>query len=221
MDPKCIVQDVKEDYKREAATMANVYRNCVVEARSKARPSNVSCHLFSVDGEDFSVIGKEFRHTGELPDEWPLYERGWVFQERVLPSRTIKFGPFPAWECRKMKIDKFNLVPPILDPREQWRFEDKLLCREFHSLSPGPQTGKEEERMYRFWQETRDHYSDLSLSKPTDRLVAIQGLMTAVARYTKWQLACGLLDDLLRELQWSRAPMNIRASHSRLRPGWS
>jgi len=235
VDSMCIVQDVEEDWKREAATMADVYRNCVVEVAALGARGNGEglfarrdplmyhdCHLFSIDGEDFSVISKEFRHTGEVTDEWPLYERGWVFQERVLPARTIKFGPFLAWECREMKIDEFSLVRPILDPREQWRFEDQLLCREFHGRDSVPRTGQEAEGVYRFWKQARDHFSGLLLTKPTDRLVAIQGLMTAVARYTRWQPACGLWDDfLLRELLWRRAPMNVHASRSGLRPSWS
>ncbi|KAK4442322.1 hypothetical protein QBC34DRAFT_444254 [Podospora aff. communis PSN243] len=218
-----------------AATMADVYRNCEVELAALGARGNGeglfarrdslmyhACHLLSIDGEDLSVITKEFRHRGEVTDEWPLYERGWVFQERVLPARTIKFGPFLAWECREMKVDEFNLVRPILDPREQWRFEDKLLSREFHGRNSEPNTEEEAETIYAFWREARNHFSGLALTKPTDRLVAIQGLITTVARYTGWKAACGLWDNfLLRELLWRTAPLNVHASSSGLSPSWS
>jgi hypothetical protein len=91
-----------------------------------------------------------------------------------------------------MKLDEFSLVKPILEAREEWRFEDKLLCRQFHGPVDERTTGPEAEEVYSFWKEAQNHFSTLSLSNPTDRLVAIQGLMTAVARYTKWDPVFGL-----------------------------
>jgi hypothetical protein len=127
VDSMCIVQDNEEDWKREARSMADVYRGCYLEiAALAASGSNDGlfsrrdplmydqCFMFHLNGEDFYIINKEFRRKAEPSEEWPLYNRGWVLQERILPPRTIKFGPFLSWECREMKVDEFNLVKPIL-----------------------------------------------------------------------------------------------------------
>jgi hypothetical protein len=105
VDSMCNVQDVEEDWKREAATMADVYRNCVVELAALGAAGNSDgvfarrylltyhhCRLFTIHGEGLSITSKKFRHTGEMTDDWPLYKRGWVFQERVLPAQRSNLG---------------------------------------------------------------------------------------------------------------------------------
>ena len=76
--------------------------------------------------------------------------------------------------------------------------------------------------MYGFWNQVRDQYSELSLSGATDRLVAIQGLMAAISRYTNRRLASGLWETFLpRAIFWERTPLNSQARRLGLKPTWS
>jgi hypothetical protein len=235
VDSMCIVQDDKEDWEREAKTMADVYRGCHLEIAALAASSNEDglfsmrdplmydqCFMFRLDAEDYFVISKEFRRAAEPVEDWPLYKRGWVFQERLLPPRTIKFGPFLSWECREMKVDEFNLVKPILQGGDQWRFEDNLLCGAIHDPSSWERGPPQSDQVYRLWKLVRDQYSELLLTKPMDRLVAIMGLITTIQRFTKWDQVGGLWCPYLpEEILWRRTPTNNSARHTGLRPSWS
>ncbi|KAL7954955.1 heterokaryon incompatibility domain-containing protein [Trichoderma compactum] len=121
IDSLCIIQDDKEDWRKEAAKMASVYQNAyLVISASKSSGSGDS--LFSEVDQQLkpSVIpipslGKEsivcFRKSlthmpGYMdqkfakPSPLPTFNRGWIFQERLLSSRILHFGPQElSWEC--------------------------------------------------------------------------------------------------------------------------
>jgi hypothetical protein len=101
VDAFCIVQDNLDDWNNESSKTCDVYQNAFVTlAALGASGSNdglfslrdpllyLSCDLFNTY-EGKTVV---FRHSRGNP-VWPLHQRRWVIQERILPSRTLGFGP--------------------------------------------------------------------------------------------------------------------------------
>ncbi|OPB40553.1 heterocompatibility domain protein [Trichoderma guizhouense] len=121
IDSLCIIQDDKEDWRKEAAKMASVYQNAyLVISASKSFGSGDS--LFGEVNEQLkpSIIPvpslgqgsavcfrKSFAHMPGYMDQklakpslLPTFNRGWIFQERLLSSRILHFGPQElSWEC--------------------------------------------------------------------------------------------------------------------------
>ncbi|KAH0522824.1 hypothetical protein TsFJ059_006613 [Trichoderma semiorbis] len=121
IDSLCIIQDDKEDWRKEAAKMASVYQNAyLVISASKSFGSGDS--LFGEVDEQLkpSIIPvpslgqgsavcfrKSLTHLPGYMDQkfdklspLPTFSRGWIFQERLLSSRILHFGPQElSWEC--------------------------------------------------------------------------------------------------------------------------
>jgi hypothetical protein len=104
VDSLCIFQDSAEDWSREAGTMFDVYQGSYITIAALGASDNshglfahrdpllyAPCRL--IPGADGS---SEYLYPvwsqGETLKAWPLHQRGWVVQERVLPPRTVKFG---------------------------------------------------------------------------------------------------------------------------------
>jgi hypothetical protein len=112
IDSLCIIQDSRQDWTQEAASMGSVYRNCeCMIAEVGASNVNVGCFFDRQplsflscqispsmgDGEEGS---KKAIHTCPHYHPKPLNTRGWSFQERALSPRTISFESDQiSWEC--------------------------------------------------------------------------------------------------------------------------
>ncbi|KAL0936126.1 heterokaryon incompatibility protein [Colletotrichum truncatum] len=87
VDSLCIIQDDKEDWKREAQRMAIIYDNAV-------------CTIAAMDGLD-SDAGL-VNQTPEHKSVGVLDSRAWVCQERMISPRSLMFtSGSVSWECRK------------------------------------------------------------------------------------------------------------------------
>lgn len=104
VDSLCIVQDDIDDWRREAATMCDVYRGAtLVIAASLAKNSNESCFSnepflmwhqdISQELEDGELLHVSIRkgHFHSTALSWPLCKRAWVFQEQILAQRVLHF----------------------------------------------------------------------------------------------------------------------------------
>jgi hypothetical protein len=142
-DSLCIVQDSSEDKIREIKSMDSVYQNCFISiAALDATNSDqglfacrdllmyAECELARPsDGHAIVVTRINDHLVGRIINS-PLYQRGWVLQERILPPRTVIFGRTVAWDCRKgvqyesdrsvlatsfsiMKVDFFDAVTKL------------------------------------------------------------------------------------------------------------
>ncbi|KAL7941158.1 heterokaryon incompatibility domain-containing protein [Trichoderma barbatum] len=121
IDSLCIIQDDKDDWRKEAAKMASVYQNAyLVISASKSSGSEDSLfggideqlkpNIIPVPslGQGSAVcFRKSFTHLPGYMDQkllksssLPTFNRGWIFQERLLSSRILHFGPQElSWEC--------------------------------------------------------------------------------------------------------------------------
>lgn len=129
IDSLCIIQDDKDDWRRESRRMEDVFGSayCTIAATSAKdsnegflcpRPAKHSVRLSDRNTDTLYVyiseVVENFKHDvlgGKLN------ERGWVFQERALSPRTIHFTAEQTyWECGSVircenLAQKFMLVP--------------------------------------------------------------------------------------------------------------
>ncbi|KAH7068524.1 heterokaryon incompatibility protein-domain-containing protein [Paraphoma chrysanthemicola] len=107
IDSLCIIQDSPEDWRKEAVTMADVYRNayCNIAATSAAdssvgcffdrNPNLVTTTIVTPDWEMASareyVLAQPHETMMRKLNEAPLLRRAWVLQERMLAHRIVHF----------------------------------------------------------------------------------------------------------------------------------
>ncbi|KAN0070806.1 HET domain containing protein [Elaphomyces granulatus] len=110
IDSLCIIQEDKEDWKREAERMEHVFASayCTIAASSASNwrdgflERNLSPQYFQIQSSSCRqvyVCGNMHDYSKDM-DESPLNKRAWVLQERVLSRRTIHFSAKQTyWEC--------------------------------------------------------------------------------------------------------------------------
>jgi hypothetical protein len=122
IDCMCIIQDDKDDWRREAATMASVYANaeltlaatwCAGSGQSlfldNSGNTSTAVDIRDVDGTSIFLRPVWPHYTvrdteeGLLADtEWPLLTRAWVYQEQFLSRRMLHFTRHELfWECNE------------------------------------------------------------------------------------------------------------------------
>lgn len=122
IDCMCIIQDDKDDWRREAATMASVYANaeltlaatwCAGSGQSlfQGNSGNQSSavDVRDVDGTPIFLrpVWPHYtvRNTEEgllAETEWPLLTRAWAYQEQFLSRRILHFTRHELfWECNE------------------------------------------------------------------------------------------------------------------------
>ncbi|ORY60766.1 heterokaryon incompatibility protein-domain-containing protein [Pseudomassariella vexata] len=108
--------------------------------------------------------------------ETTWHNRGWVLQERTLSRRMIYYTKAKLyWSCFETTGDE-QQVEPTAPVRISWR-----------SINP--------ERLGSFWQDLLSDYSRCSLSKPKDRLAAIEGIRCKLETRLSSNIHAGVLDD--------------------------
>lgn len=97
--------------------------------------------------------------------EQPLFSRGWVFQERVLSARMLHFGSeYTFWNCETTSCSE--------------KYPNGYLVSQFSPgvIIPVQLFKTHEERKYQLWANVVKEYSPLSLTYPSDRLMAVSGV---------------------------------------------
>jgi len=141
----------------------------------------------------------------------PLHTRAWVVQERVLAPRTLYYGSNGlAWECTECSATE-------ADPRGQVsRFSPKasffdILQQQSHDA------------LYDCWTDIQITYTTCQLTRFSDRLVAISGVIKRIEGVTGWRNVWGLWRErVLRELLWFvEEPTGRPMTEQYLAPTWS
>ncbi|KAK0130463.1 hypothetical protein ONS96_000982 [Cadophora gregata f. sp. sojae] len=122
IDSLCIIQNDKQDWEEQSREMRPIYGNSWLNiAATDSKDSRGGCfricnadqtHPLQRVPEDLNIVimdqpvnthkdfGTNYRTDSSSP---PLLQRGWVFQERVLPSRVIYYTKDELrWECNEM-----------------------------------------------------------------------------------------------------------------------
>lgn len=218
IDSLCIVQDDLDDWNREASKMAQVYSGAYVTlAAAASKDGRLSMYTpatpvftveaFTCDEQPYRVHFRQEISHHDRPSraEFPLLHRGWVYQERILSSRIIYFGPGEIfWEC----FESTHCECGTLNAEEN----EKMSFRVCNQQSRNPE---------RHWRRLVMKYTSLNLTNTSDRLIALSGIAEKVQEIRQDEYLGGLWrETLVYDLLWScwRADNNIKL---KIAPSWS
>ena len=235
VDSLCIIQDSQEDWNREALTMRQVYQDSFLTVAALGAASNdeglfalrdpllySACFLFQTEqGEN--IYGGQDSTIGLVLDAWPLHQRSWVMQERVLASRTLNFGPYLIWQCQEKLADEYNIIARSgnkMGFKLNERFSDIVLGGGTYNMS----STERDEAILGIWTGIASDYTSGILTVATDRLIAISGIISAIHRRTGWTNLAGLWKPFLwKQVLWEKAFDAVPESRepTGLQPSWS
>ncbi|KAK1780446.1 heterokaryon incompatibility protein-domain-containing protein [Copromyces sp. CBS 386.78] len=211
IDSICIIQGDHGDFDKEAEKMESVFSSayCVIAASSARSQQNGFLNprkerkvvRLTKEGRKggvyVSVFSDDFK---EHVVHSPLSERGWVLQERALARRTIYFTEWQTyWECGDgIRCESMT------------RMDNKLISFLGDPNFPSKLSGDTSDRgeKIRFYEGLYKQYSRLTLSRDSDRPIAIAGLEKRLIHDLKSSGGFGVFDDerslLQRSLLWQR-----------------
>ncbi|EAA26535.1 hypothetical protein NCU03484 [Neurospora crassa OR74A] len=195
IDSLCIIQDDENDWAQEASTMVDVYTQsyCTLAALSSGDSTAGLCKKDQTNPDMLIDISVDDGHNepfnGRLvskPNVWdseydgwwisepigtecrptnPLRYRAWALQEKELSTRVVHFGFRQLlWECCELKATA--QLPWYHGVRNRTR------RRPQGSILPLPLSV----RMSARWLKICEDYSSRSLTKETDKLIALSGI---------------------------------------------
>ena len=204
------MQDSFSDWAEAAATMADIYENGFITiAATASSNSNTGC--FS-DPRDSSwpkklknstlrvmeyIPSRSFHDPAPLYGRCPLLRRAWVFQERLLSRRVIRFAACQLiWECNSMRKSQYGSFD--LD----WTFGDvshELETRHIPVKRP-------EKNELDNWKKVLVAYTQLDITYPEDRLPALAAVVKRImlSRPGDEYIAGLWKDSMIQDLLWFR-----------------
>jgi hypothetical protein len=225
IDSLCIIQDDAQDWVNEAALMTKVYRNSHLNiAATGASDGTVGLFFdrhthWHCRVEVSALVNKQifncvpFWMYGGSIDYEPLSQRGWAFQESLLPPRTLQFTRTQIfWNCEdaiscEIFPDAFPLGIYIGSGRQEFSVVRKQPIHEFD------------------WRQVVVSYTQRLLTFQEDKLVAISGLAREIQWYSRDSYCAGIwLKDLQFQLCWftqSRRGAKIPSIDRKVAPSWS
>ncbi|KAK5997174.1 hypothetical protein PT974_02527 [Cladobotryum mycophilum] len=235
IDCMCIIQDDKEDWQREALTMASIYANAELTVaatgcnssgqslfRSRGGPDQLAIDIARINGQAVFIrralphftwadIEQAWFAGHEWIDaevEWPLLSRGWVYQEQLLSRRMLHFTRNEVlWECYDMTKCECG-----------WHENDRNTTSDSSEWNKRPSAAKE-------WKQIVQEYAKRPLTYYSDRLPALAGIAKDIAKFTgedPKNYVCGLwTNDLHTGFFWylSEPPTGLRIDSKM--PTWS
>ncbi|KAH7082470.1 hypothetical protein FB567DRAFT_500481 [Paraphoma chrysanthemicola] len=251
IDALCIVQDSEEDWLREATQMSQVFSRAIVtlavadavdhsQGIFRARRGHyvrpiLMPYLLNVqhgekipiDNEgEFYVFSDAGLVSSEHRPKGPLDSRGWILQEQLISPRILYFGDGELfWDCTTVSASESSPISSSLlndqNPDETWALK---LIRKTLAGSSSPDTLRQ--RFADVWVQVIMNYSSRQLSKQSDRLIALQGIMGPLAVLLREDPVAGMWRILFwRQLIWwiqdIPAPPQNSAGASFPAPTWS
>ncbi|KAI0552505.1 heterokaryon incompatibility protein-domain-containing protein [Xylaria curta] len=189
IDSLCIVQDDPDDWFREAQVMGSVYEKAILMISASGssdssggcfvaeRPEDAPAADIYVKTDNEQITRLRIRLISDAPAKpWygPLASRGWTKQELYLSRRRVFFMPGGmSWACRTIAMDERST---------------KTDLQIYDYLS---------------WPSFLVEYTRSKLTIITDRLPAIQGIITEMKKARKGRCLFGVWDaDLVVQCLW-------------------
>jgi hypothetical protein len=231
IDSLCIIQDDEDDWREEAAKMASIYRGSyltisapmsAIEGRglySDAAPEYKPHRLTYPDsnGRPQAVYARlqlshaYFRGFMDIHSNYqklPIFERAWVFQERLLSPRVLHFAPEELnWECLAETVCECSGTVSNAVERPGM----SVLFADTSELSMSPKryysfarlSSIDERRVEDRWRNLVEEYTPLELTYERDIFPAISGLAKEFNRVRKCAYFAGLWEtSLLKDMLW-------------------
>jgi hypothetical protein len=176
------LQDDANDWAEAATTMASIYENSIITiAATWSSDSNGGC--FSTMRELYQAHTlKDMGLYVRIPmpnfpvddldyiiDDWPLLQRGWVFQERKLAARVVHYAKDQLfWECKSSFLSQ--------DGTHRWQVSDPFLDLKLRRFSWTP-LKMEHVHPVASWRKIVCTYTGLQLTRSSDLLPALAGIV--------------------------------------------
>ncbi|KAF8852840.1 HET-domain-containing protein [Acephala macrosclerotiorum] len=245
IDSLCIIQDDARDWQIESSKMAEIFSNAyltlVAASGSGCNDSFLSLGLPSLScavplrtNQGLAIQGQfslRFRpHRGPYDkmteirgSKWVT--RGWTFQEERLARRVLMFGKTKFFfDCRSLErsqdTDRCGSRPDWVISVTEGLREDRGVNLESTEIG----------RRWDHWQTLCTHYSFRELSFPEDKLPAISGMASKIAKEIQSEYLAGLWrKNLTHDLFWQtvtiptepkRCPITTKPKKYRA-PSWS
>jgi hypothetical protein len=237
IDSLCIIQDDVRDWQQQSAVMAEIYQNAYITLAATASDSATKglytakdriksprndrppvALVRNADGTEIEIFTRiRFDHTKKC---FPLRQRGWAYQERLLSPRVLHFaGDELIWECH-------DSVDCECGYRRLggWFSRPKFPQLKNGDL-PNVETDDTNAQLPVLWRKIVRNYTILSLTYPTDIFPALSGIVKAIALKTQDEYLAGLwkrtfVQDLLWYYQTGPSVLNINI-HPWRAPSWS
>ncbi|KAH7304597.1 heterokaryon incompatibility protein-domain-containing protein [Stachybotrys elegans] len=203
IDSLCIVQDDAADWEQESQLMETVFKNayCTIAASSAQDSTEGFLEKLPPYREHTSSHGPVYvcaavdDFTSDVENS-ALNKRAWVLQERALSRRTIHFTASQIyWECGDGV--RCETLTHMRNSKALFLGDPKFP----KALASRPDTVKIE-----LFQSLFTRYSQLGLTYPTDRPIAISALQKQLADTFKTEGKHGVFESLLhRSLLWQRS----------------
>ncbi|KAF2809817.1 HET-domain-containing protein [Mytilinidion resinicola] len=236
IDSVCIIQDDKYDWEVESAKMADIYRySYLTIAAASSADSTGGCFsstnadiCMSLDdntGRLLLVGARMCDAMGTVNDEaevkkrFPLFQRGWVLQERLMSRRILycNYGEL-AFECLESKTcecGNSSLSPHVINGmgKREANLRHRLLMAKV-SVPRGDLSLE--------WRSMVSSYTLLHLTKANDILPAISGCARVISELTGDEYLAGMWKKSLSiELLWYIETKRKFSRAAWTAPSWS
>lgn len=163
-------------------------------------------HLVWTESDD------EYWASGRFVVEEPLYQRGWVFQERLLAKRSLTYTRKQIfYRCAEEHTSEIGGLSHFLEELRQGYTPLESLST--MTLTP--------ENCFKKWMKILTNYNITALTMPSDKLVAISGVAQMFGQVRQSRYLAGLWEHtLLEDLLWTRIGNSGRPQTYRA-PTWS
>lgn len=227
IDSLCIIQDNPEDWRRESSRMGLIFQNSFLTlAAAKSSDSSGGCFYNASPWSLGCKLDENSFHEGiplyvrqRLPERglvseaawsnhFPLLNRAWVYQERILSPRLLYFGEELVWECATNMTCECGRLDA---------YKSTIKMKHGKVISAGSI-----EAVASRWREMVGEYSGMKLTYESDRLPALSGLAKQIQNFRTGRYIAGLWEDsLTTDLLWhSQTPASNRLKVWRA-PTWS
>jgi hypothetical protein len=241
IDSLCIIQDHKEDWIEQSVLMEKIYSGGLLNLAAvevsglevSRNPLRVAPCLLTLNtpGPDSCATNWLCYRPDDIKkavDRSPLYKRGWCFQERVLSGRSVNFGDQLFWECTTLRASETFPLGTDLFARSEFIDAGIHETKVALQTKNGPQT----ESFHRRWCSVVRCYTGTELTKPSDRLIALNSIASDMARQFHLSLTdylAGLWKPSIAfQLLWGRESETYSEADERLAsqlanhfPSWS
>ena len=214
VDALCIIQDSPKDKATEIGYMNQVYKNATVTIAAasasnvqdgflgrKSRPTGIQVNFPCPDGQ-LGTVYLVRKHEYMENALGPLYHRAWALQERVLSPRLLIFGKWElVWQCHQVHNAQVTASHLTLEQVEDSiRLPTGIYYR--HSGVLAEKTGFD----LHLWKRIVEEYSACQLTLPEDKLPALAGIVSELARV--WNMSsyyAGLWKhQFIKQMCWYR-----------------
>ncbi|KAF5013260.1 hypothetical protein FDECE_735 [Fusarium decemcellulare] len=206
IDSLCIIQGNIDDWIKEGSQMCSIYENSLLTLAAASSSSGhgglfyqsprlqlTSTHPES--GQQCQIFAR-FNINHRFFD-FPLMNRAWVMQERLLSPRTLYFTSQElVWECRSCNMCQCS---PTLGG-----FSDQIAGFPVNSKLQPVTADLQTSVLVSKWQEVVEIYTQLKMTHASDKLMAIDGIAQYMAPIRKSQHFAGIWSDsFASDLAWT------------------